>query len=540
MIALALVACVGVPDAPDAEPLVDPPVAADAPVDGDVLVIALPMDPGNINPLVAPYALSGMISDLVQPGLVRRKVDDGGLSYEPNLAASWTWSDDKLALTYTLRDDVKWSDGAPVTSADAAFSWELIADPVVASNWAGTARHVASIETPDPRTVVYRFTAPKNPVLQQGYTMRGLVSKAELAAADRGTLRGHRSGREPLASGPFMISAWSPDEKIVLVPNPNAPAEWKAHLSRVLLRIIPEPATRMLELHSGAVDLVMDIDPSEVPAVAADPRLSLVVQRAASMRYIGYNLTRPMFQDQAVRTALTESVDREALMRELYTVDGVVHAQPCVGTVAPTLGPWFASDVKPLPYDLADAKRLLDEAGWKDSDGDGIRDKDGKPLRFQVMVQTGDATLEQIAVRVQAGWKDVGVGLDLDMVEPTRFSDRAHTKDYEAILWAFGANPKVDPSQEWRSDGPYNWFGYQNAAVDAKIDALVQSTDLAASQTAARDVQALIHADQPVTFLLWEDSFIAIDKRFRDVDMDTFTAIRHLERWWVPKAEQKF
>ncbi len=539
MIVSALLACTGAPEVVPAV-VVTPPVVAETPVDGDVLVIALPMDPGNINPLVAPYALSGMISDLVQPGLVRRKVDDTGLSYEPNLAASWTWSDDKLALTYTLRDDAKWSDGTPVTSADAAFSWELIADPIVASNWAGTAKHIASIETPDARTIVYRFTAPKNPVLQQGYTMRGLVSKAELASADRGTLRGHPSGREPVASGPFMVSAWAPDEKIVLVPNPNAPADWKPHLSRVLVRIIPEPATRMLELHSGAVDLVMDIDPSEVPAVSADPRLSLVVQKAAGMRYIGYNLTRPMFQDKALRTALTESVNRDALMKELFSVDGVVHAQSCIGTIAPTLGPWYASDVAPLPFDPVAAGKMLDDAGWKDSDGDGVRDQNGTPLRFQLMVQTGEASLQQIAVRVQAGWKDVGVALDIDMVEPTRFSDRAHSRDYEAILWSFGANPKVDPSQEWRSDGPYNWFGYANSDVDAKIDTLVASTDLAASQAAAREMQAMIHADQPVTFLLWEDSFIAVDKRFHDVDMDTFTALRHLERWWVPKAEQKF
>lgn len=538
ILVLALLACGGPAD--NATTDGPPPSATTGPVDGDVLVVALQMDPGNISPLVAPYALSGMISELVEPGLVIRHVGADGLTYDPQMAERFDWSDGGKTLTYKLRGDLTWSDGVPFTSADVAFTTAMIADPAVASNWFGTAKHVLSVDTPDPTTVVYHFDQARNPVLQQGYTIRGIVPEHALKTEDRSSLRGAQSSRTPLASGPWQVAEWTPDEKVVLTANPHAPSDWKPHLDRIILKIVPEPATRLLELQNGDVDMVTDIDPETVPLITANPRLQLITEKAQAMQYIGYNLANPMFSDKRVRMALTEAINRDAIMKDLFTVDGVVHAQGCVGTIAPTLGPWFNADLKPVPFDVAGAKALLDEAGWKDSDGNGIRDAHGKELRFPMMVQTGDAKLQRIAVLTQAAWKDIGVALDIDNVEPTRFSERAHKKDYEAILWSFGANPKVDPSQEWRSDGPYNWFGFSDPAVDAKIDELVMSTDLDTAHAAAQEVQRLILEDHPVSFLFWEDSFYAVDKRFRDTDHNIFTALLHAEKWWVPAGEQKY
>src|SRR5690606_18740673 len=145
---------------------------------------------------------------------------------------------------------------------------------------------------------------------------------------------------------------------------------------------------------------------------------------------------------------------------ELLTVDGEVYGQPCVGTVAPTLGDWFASDLTPLPYDPEAAGRLLDEAGWVDADGAGVRERDGAPLRFSLRVQNGYTQLRRVAVRTQAAWKQLGVRLDIETIEPTRFAARAREHDFDAILWAYGGNPKVDPSIQWHSEGQYNWFRY--------------------------------------------------------------------------------
>lgn len=507
---------------------------------GDTLVFAVPFDLGNVNPLVAPYALSGMVTELVSPGLVRRMVGPDGLYYEPALAESWVWNEDQTALTYTLREGLTWQDGEPLDARDVQFTHELMFDPDVASNWLGNGKYIAGVDAPDARTVTFRFAKAQNPLLQQGYTIRGILPEHVLAGVDRSTLRGHASGRDPLASGPFRIASWAANEKIVLEPNPNAPEAWRPKLDRIVMRVIPEYGTRLLELQRGDVDLIADVEPEDVPMLRADPRLEVIVQAADGMEYIGYNLTKPMFEDVRLRKALTLGLDRDGLMREMLTVDGVVHGRPCIGTIAPTLGAWNAADVAPLPYDLDAAKALLDEAGWKDANGDGVRDKGGTPLRFAMMVQTGSKRAERTAVRTQAAWKAVGAQLDIEMVEPTRFSERARAKEFDAVLWGFGANPRVDPSMEWRSDGQYNWFGYVNPAVDAKVDEGLTATDPAVAQAAIREVQRLVHEDQPATFLFWYDNFSAIDRRFRDTEHNTFTALLHAERWWVPPEEQRY
>ena len=126
------------------------------------------------------------------------------------------------------------------------------------------------------------------------------------------------------------------------------------------------------------------------------------------------------------------------------------------------------------------------------------------------------------------------------MIDPLQFTRRARAKDYEALLWSFGANPKVDPSIKWHTDGAYNWFGYSNTEVDAAIEAGVSSTDIAVSQAKFRDVQRLVHEDNPATFLYWKDGLTAIDTRFENTSMNVFSVIHNLHEWDVPAAQQKY
>lgn len=496
-------------------------------------MVAVGLDPDNANPLVAPYALSGMVIDLVQPGLVRRAVTEAGLTYEPALARSWAWSEGGTTLTYQLRDDLRWDDGRPVTSADVAFSYELMKDPAVASNWLGDANKIAGVDTPDPHTVVYRFTERRNPLLQQGYTLRGVVDKQQLEGADRATLRGHESARDPSASGPFRITSWKRNERLVLEPNPAAPADWQPTLSAIVLKIVPEYQTRLLQLLKGDVDLLVDLELGDLATVRERPDLRVRVQQAQSMAYFGYRLDDVRFTDRKVREALTRGLDRQGLIDKLFTVDGTAHAQPCIGTVGPTNGAWVNTEVQPLPFDPAAAAALLDEAGWTDTDGDGVRDKDGTPLRFALMVQNGSDQLKEMAVYAQAQWKAIGVAASIDLIDPTTFFERARNQQYDAMLWSFGNNPKVDPSIQWRSDGQYNWFGYANPEVDRLLDEATAATDLATAQQAVREVQALVHADQPVTFLVWQDGFDVVHTRFTNTQLNTFTNFSHAWEWGV-------
>lgn len=537
---LLLASCFGNPEEPPEprpEDLVTDPAV---PVPGDTLVLAVGFDPGNLNPVVAPYALSAMIADQVQPGLVRRGSDKGSLLYEPMLAESWTFSETNDSLTYTLREGLKWADGEPLTSEDVAFTYELIADEAVASNWFGDSKYIAAVETPDPRTVTFRFSRPQNPLLQQGYTVRGIVPEHVLADADRATLRGHPSGRDPLPSGPFRVTSWTANDRVVLERNPAAIAPFQPYLERVVFKILPEYSTRLLELERGAVDMVPSIEISDIPRVREDKSIDLVRMPSAVMEYVGFDLTDPRFDDVRVRTALTMSIDRSRLIRDYLSIDGTSYGHYCVGTISPVQAGWYASEITPLPYEPRKAIELLESAGWRDTDNDGIRERRGTELRFSLMVQTGSAFLKRMAVLVQAYWESVGAKVDIEMVDPAPFADRARRHEFEAILWSFGANPKIDPSIQWSTGGQYNWFQYSNPEVDALIRKGLETTDIEAAQKAFREAQVKIHEDQPVTFLYWRDDVVAIDKRFRDVQMNTFTLLHHLEEWYVPYAEQRY
>jgi len=156
------------------------------------------------------------------------------------------------------------------------------------------------------------------------------------------------------------------------------------------------------------------------------------------------------------------------------------------------------------------------------------------------MIQNGIQRSEKLAIRVQAMLKEVGVDLQIQALEPNLFSNNARAHEFQAILWGFGNNYKVDPTIQWHSTGQYNWMQYSDPEVDRLLDEAMSTTDLAEAQAKVREVQALVYADQPATFLVWNDNVGGIHERFVDVKQNPYTAFQELETWWVPVGNQKY
>lgn len=511
------------------------------PASGDSLVLAVPFDPGNLNPLVAPYALSGWYIDSVQPGLVLREVTPEGLRYRPALAERWDWSADGQVLTYTLKPGLVWSDGVPLTAADVAFTWTLIGDEKVASNWFDESRAIAQVEAVDERHVAFHFVHAGNPDLLQSFTIRGVVPEHVLKDADRASLRGHPSSHAPLSSGPWVVSAWQDNEKLVLEPNPRNTAFPEPHLQRIITRVMPEYSTRLIELQNGGIDYLPSLEVSDIPIMKRDyPQFKLLQIQSESMNYIGWNLRDARLADARVRRALTLAIDRDKLLADVLTVDGVRYGRPCVGTVPPNFGEWFNADIQPLPADKEQARALLAEAGWTDSDHDGLLDRGGEPFTIDLLVQSGIPQNQQIAVYAQAALAEVGVKLEIQSVEPNRFSALARGHEFEAILWSFGSRAPVDPTIQWHSTGQYNWMGYSDPETDKLLEELRTTTDIDRAKAISREVQARVYEAQPATFLWWEDGVAALNDRFEDVHFSLYNAIEQSELWWVPADKQRW
>ena len=215
----------------------------------------------------------------------------------------------------------------------------------------------------------------------------------------------------------------------------------------------------------------------------------------------------------------------------MYTVGDEAYARVATGSVAPSLGPWHNAALTPTPHDPSRARTLLAELGYADADGDGVLDREGAPLRIELLLQSGIPESERLGVRVQAMLKEIGVALELVAVEPNRFSATAREGDFEAILWGFGNNPKVDLAREWRSDGPYNWMSYSDPETDRLIDAARRATNPAEAQAATREVLARVYAARPASFLVWSDQVSAVSPRVVGAQMSVLSNLEGLETW---------
>jgi peptide/nickel transport system substrate-binding protein len=268
-----------------------------------------------------------------------------------------------------------------------------------------------------------------------------------------------------------------------------------------------------------------------------------VVYETAGYNYIGYNCESPKFSDPRVRRALSRLVDRKKIIEQVY----LGYADPVQSPVF-RKRPEYDTTLGTLGFDPAEAGRLLAEAGWTDSDGDGVRDReiDGRrvPLRFTLLYPTQSTTGGGIAGIVSAEARKAGVEIRLEASDWSLFLSRARTGLYEAYIAGWGMSAEEgDPRQLWHSEsigGGSNYVRFRHPEVDRLIEALESEFDADARLDLWRRLQRVIYYEAPYTFLCSAQATGAYDRRFRNA---TWYATRRRFRvgtWWVPKSERKY
>lgn len=511
----------------------------------DMLVYAAGGDFANLIPIVSQAVSDSMVTGLTfYPGLEAEF--DCSLKFRPALYTSWTWSPDNLELTLTMRDDITWADGKPVTTADAAFAYELIADKTVASpRFNYTEAFAAPPTVISPTVIKFTYKEPGDPYTRLSQAAGYYVPKHLLENADRGTLRSHPLNRNPVPTGPYKLTEQRPNEFFVLEPNERftGPAEDHPRIKRVQFSIIPEYQTRLLKLKRGEVDLMENLQIKDYDELRrSNPNLRFERRGYRFMDYIGWNLNDPRFQDKAVRRAIAHAVDTDALIKRLLTAsDGEVFGRPAVGTVTPEICA-VQPDIQRIEPNMDEARRILAEAGWADTDGDGVLDKDGVKLEFSLITNRESERRIEAAQMVQARLKDLGITMKIDTLEFNAMSERLRNKDFAATLSGWSAGLFVDPSAFWHSGPQYvfNYVSYANPEVDALIDRGLKTPDPAAAALIWKEMQEKIYEDQPYLFLYWQDSIVAIDDRFQNTSIDILSLMHRLERWEVAPDRVKY
>ncbi len=547
--------------------------ARSTPVTGGRVALHAVSGPESLNLITAGDALSQEVHGMMYEMLVT--TDPFTLEPVPWIAESLpVVSSDHLVYEYRLRRDARFSDGHPITADDFIFYLKSVKNPRIpnAAPLRGYYSRVERLERIDGDP--YRLRAVMNePYHLAADFIGGMMAFPKHIWDPQGIsdaitfnqLNGDDS-RNPaiermaeiindpaksfakpylVASGPYIFGHFRENNELLLLRNRNY---WnrdhklgKAYPDSIVYAVSGSEVSGLEVMKSGMADFTNTVKSTDIVGQEAMlERLGLAVDSYdyPAYIYIGYNQRNPLFQDRLVRTALAHTIDRPALIRQLYAglarpVQSPIHYKR----------PEYDSTLPEIPFDLKKASQLLAQAGWSDSDRDGVLDKviDGErnDFRFQILVNEGNASRRAIAAMMAAHLKMLGIEADIEVLEWARFLQRTRDGRYDALIggWATSAT-EGDLFQIWHSEsagrGGSNYINYGNPELDSVIEAIRTEHDFEKRKPLYRQAQRIIHQDQPYTFLFSPQS-VALYRNHLHVG---FYAIRpgyNPGMWWVGK-----
>jgi peptide/nickel transport system substrate-binding protein len=482
------------------------------PIRGGVLRRRLVGEPATLNAVLQ----SGLPEQQILQYVSRSLVDvDARLQITPGLAERWEVLPDGLEYRFFLAPNAVWEDGSPVTSADAVFTIRKAADPKVPSPvFKPLFADLDVVEAIDARSFRARFRR-RDAERAFAFTLPLLPEKR---FAGKSFLKA-RENRAPLSNGPYRVARWKTQEAIELERNPRWPGT-PGNFDRIVLRVVPENAVAYRALVEGDLDETW-IDQTLKERGATDRRFAgccrVVEFYNLDYNYIALNNRSPFFSDVRVRRAMTMLLDRPSIVRSLYR-----------GSARMISGPWapdspaYDATVTPLPFDPREAVALLDQAGWRDTDGDGTRDRGGRELEFDLLVSAGSETGRQINEIFAAELARAGVRARLRSLEWSSFIERIDAGDYEAasLAWAASdANP--DPFPYWHSSqfspAGANVAFYANRAADELMGEARNELDPERRRAIYHRLHRVFRDDPPVIFVVNAAQKYAFRNRVRGI-----------------------
>lgn len=465
---------------------------------------------------------------------------DADLAPRPYLAESWEVHDDDGGVTFRLRDDLYWHDGRPVTVDDVAFTFRRAMDPATGFTNSAWFHQMTpeGIEVVDERTI--RFDYPPHAESLHPFANLPIMPVHLLGDVPPEELRDHPFATEcPVGSGPYLFESMRAGDQWVLRANPGFPEALggRPFLDRYVYRVITSSATRAGELAAGGVDVALSLEPADAPMVEGNPALRLAAIPSRSYAFVGWNTRLPQLSDARVRTALAMATDRGTLVETL---------RGAYGTVAETGIPDFHwahdPDLVGPPHDPARARALLDEAGWVDRDGDGVRENaDGLPLRI-AMITNANTERESIGRVLVDQLAAVGVEVDFRVLDVGALQQRVMVpgaRDFGALIMGFSPDFNIDETTFFHSDAVDHPFGW-SALADPEIDRLLDTLPLIPSREEAlpywAEYQERIVEAQPFMYLYYSLRLNGVRAELAGVEFDRRGDLMEAARWYRDPA----
>ncbi|MDH3215273.1 MAG: peptide-binding protein [Candidatus Krumholzibacteria bacterium] len=439
---------------------------------------------------------------------------DADLQIVPVLAESYDISKDHLRITVTLRDSVRWHDGEFVTSDDVKFTVDKILDPAIpAVNKRSWFEKLDKIETPDHRTAVFVWSEPYAPALH-ALTQLAPIPKHVYGQSD---FMEHPANRAPVGNGAFKFEEWRTSQTISLLRNDDYYRD-NAYVDRVVFRIIPDQAVALAALKTGELD-EMKVRQLQWETQTNDKEFLKKFEKSyyyvPQYNYLAWNCRSVWFKDKRVRKAMTLLFDRQSLNEKVYSGYAELVSGPFY------INSWaYDKSIDPLPFDPQAAKKLLDEAGWIDSDNDGIREREGVNFEFEFS-STGSRIALEFAQLLQEECAKVGIGVEIRQLEGSTYFDKVYKGEYDAaaLSWRLDNDPDIYDTFHSSEVPPIglNHTFYSNTTVDSLLELGKVEFDPDRRREIYHRVHRLIHEDQPYTFVNSVPEKRPISKRIGNV-----------------------
>lgn len=504
---------------------------------GGSIVISASADPDILFPPLTYTAQGKQIVDQVFDNLADigdslNTIGDGG--FKPRLARSWRWAPDSAWIDFALDPDARWHDGRDVTSNDVRFTFALVKDPGFGSPLAPSIEEVDSVTTPDAHTARIWLSAHPPNVFFRVASAIAVLPAHILASAAADTLRASAFGRQPVGSGRFRFAGWKQGQSITLIAD-SANYRGRPRADRILWVVSPDYNAAALRFLAGEADFLDVVRPEFMSRAASGGRRVDTSVPSLNYGYVSFNLhaprskrPHPVFSGRDVRRALVMSVDRAALVQNVFDSLGFTAHGP-VTRALPT------SDASlGLPYDTVEAGRILDSAGWKRGRA-GPRERNGRKLAFSLLVPTSSAIRMKFATLLQEQWRRIGAEVQIDQMELSTFGARLEARDFDAMINAWQIDP--DPASvrdEWvsaekRPNG-MNFTSYSNARFDATIDSAVKELAADRANATYRRAYRILTDDAPAMWLYESRNAFGISPRIEPVGM-------RADAWWAGLAD---
>lgn len=520
---------------------------------GDWSVDSFSTNIKTITPLVSSDLYASNVQSNVLESLITRNPDT--LEWEGLIAKSWKISDDGLAISFQMRDDVSFSDGQPLTAEDVVFSFDFImTEAIQAPRERAYLEKIKAVKASGKYEVVFTFKEPYFEALSLAGGM-SILPKHFYASYVKEPQKFNQSKGLLLGSGPYKLTDpknWTPDKgNIELVRNERYWGDVPPSFNRILWKVIQNDSARLTTYRNGDIDSY-SARPVEYQELKKDEQLIAKSQNFEYMpptvgySYIGWNQERAgkptRFADKRVRQAMTYLTDVSRIIKDVQ----LNYAEPAVSPFSNTSKQHNGS-LQPYPFNLAKAKALLTEVGYEDRNGDGVlEDKSGKPFEFKLTYFQANEDTKRMALLLKDLYARAGVRMTPFPQEWPVMLENLGKKDFDAITLAWTSGIETDLYQIFHSSQAIsngdNYISYKNPELDKLIEQARRTVDESKRMPLWQSAEQILYEDQPYTFMMRRKSLLFVDKRIHNLQMTKLglnLGSLPLENY-VPVAQQKY